>query len=458
MVRAFIYLLFLFSGFFLSAGEVFILQTTDLHGIVHNTKNIAGAPSVIYSAAKDATRLGRDKTILVDCGDLLQGSLESADNKGEDMINLLNAARYDVWVPGNHDFEFGSKILSERIKFFRGATLAANLHFPNVGSYRIFQKNGYRISVIGMTNPHLHQWFFHPEEEGFHILPVEISYRRALQFLLREKPDAIILAIHSGIYPSKRLDDRGLNVFARRHPEVKIILGGHTHEKVVCKELGGAKVYYFQAGAHGGGYLRIRLNFDDNTRKLLEVSGEYVPVAPKNHAELPKAFRPQKAEVPLLARNFPVNPSREKLAEMFGKAIVKAHPHVKGVFHGALTTYRPRTKFLNRIHLFRICPFENRVLIANINFQEWNAILKEQKEAEKYGMKQLFFPEVDVKVLWASSPHDRFPFAFNSYAASGAGGRFPVLKAIIDNPAARAVLTRSRIFDLMETYIKEVYK
>lgn len=457
MFRAFICFIFLFSGIFLFAGEVYVLQTTDLHGIVQDVKDIGGAPSVLYSAAEDARRLGRDKTLLIDCGDLLQGSLEAAEHKGDFMIRMLNAAEYDVWVPGNHDFEFGSIILSDRIRSFKGAALAANLHFPNVKPYRIFEKNGYKIAVIGMTNPHLHQWLFRPDEEGFHILPTETAYRQAIVSLMKEKPDAIILAIHSGFYPSKRLGDKGLTVFARRHPEINVILGGHTHEKIICRELGETGVYYFQAGAHGGGYLRLKLNFHDSSRKLMDVSGEYVPVSPRKN--LPQGYKiHRKTWYQPVTENFPVKPSQEDVAMMFSEAIKAAYPNIKGVFHGTLTSYRPKSKKLNRAQLFLLCPFENKVLIANINQAEMNAILKEQKEAEKYGMKQFFFPTQDIKTLWKNNPETRYPFAFNSYVAAGAGGRFPILKAIIDKPASHADVTKKRIFNLLENYIKETYK
>lgn len=456
MFRHFICLLLLVCSFILSAGEIYLLQTTDLHGIMHDIRETGGASSVVYSVAKDAERLGRDKTLVIDCGDLLQGSLEAAADKGGFMIELLNTAKYDVWVPGNHDFEFGREVLTRRINRFKGDVLAANLIFKNVKPYRIFRKNGYKIAVIGMTHPHLDQWLFRPGEKGFHILPIEVSYRKIIQSVMKEKPDAIILAIHTGIYPSKRLGFGGLFSFARRHPEAMVILGGHTHEKIVCKELGNSKVCYFQAGAHGGGYIRVKLSFNDSTRKLEEISGEYVPVAPRN--DLPKAYRAPKADLSLIASKFPARPSQQKIAEIFGKAIMKAYPHVKGVFHGALTSYRPKTKKLNRGQLFLLCPYENKVLIAHLNKEEFNAILEEQKENEKFGMKQFYFPKQESENLWEKDPQKRYPFAFNSYVASGAGGRFPVLKAAIEKPGARAYLIQARIFDLTETYIKEVYK
>ena len=456
MIRYILALLSFFAVFLLSAGEVFLFQTTDLHGIMHNSGENSGTPSVLAAISEDADRIGRDKTILIDCGDLLQGSLESAEDKGETMIRLLNAAKYDIWVPGNHDFEFGPKIFSKRIAEFKGTTLAANLKFPNIKSYKVIEKNGYKIAIVGITNPHLGLWLFNHEEEGFHVLPAEISYRQLVPALRKIRADVIILAIHSGIYPSKRLDDPGLFSFARRHPEVQVILGGHTHEKIVCKELGKSKVCYFQAGAHGGGYLRIKLIFDDSKKRLKEVSGEYVPVAPCSN--LPEKFRIQKKYHPVICRNFPVRLSEKKIAELFALAIHKEIPGIRGVFHGALTAFRPKKPILNRIHLFQLCPFENKVVIGYITKAEFDAIIKEHKDSEKAGMRQYSWCHPETLEIWKNNPEKRLPFAFNSYVASSAGGRFPVLKNILTHQDVKAFITEKRIFDLLENYVKEVYK
>ena len=100
-MRCFFSLILLHIWCLLSAGEVFLFQTTDLHGIVHDVPGKGGSPKVLSLLSADADRTGRGRSIVVDCGDLLQGSLESATDHGAEMIRLLNAANYDVWVPGS---------------------------------------------------------------------------------------------------------------------------------------------------------------------------------------------------------------------------------------------------------------------------------------------------------------------------------------------------------------------
>ena len=137
---------------------------------------------------------------------------------------------------------------------------------------------------------------------------------------------------------------------------------------------------------------------------------------------------------------------------------MKALPEIQGVFHGSLTKFRPQNPVLNRIHLFQLCPFENKVVTAQINKAEFDAIMKEQNASGKYGMKQYFYSRVPGKNLWKDQPEKRLCFAFNSYSAAGAGGRFPVLKSILSAPEAGAILTDNRVFDLLENYVKETYQ
>lgn len=435
----------------MSAGEIFLFQTTDLHGSIHNSGNHSGASAVLSGMAEDVKQCGREKSILIDCGDLLQGSLESSMDQGKTMIRLLNTAGYDVWVPGNHDFEFGKQVLSGRIAEFRGHVLASNLSFPGIVPWKLISRNGYNIAVIGMTNPNLEKWIFHPEKLGFTVSEVNSALKKILPEVIAKKTDLIILAIHSGLYPSRRLQDNGLFQLSAQHPEIRIILGGHTHEKIVCKQLNNSGCCYFQAGELGKGYVKIRILFSDTTGMVENISGEFIPVpADKPVAgefTVPKKYIPEQYHLP-------GNLSKENIAGLFAKSIQKEFPDVRIVFHGTLTKYIPEQKRINLWQLFKICPFENKVLLAYITKEEFDAICAEQNLNKKYDMVQhsFFFP--DGTSPFRSGSRERVLTAFNSYTAAGAGGRFPVLKRILNRPEANSTLTDKRIFDLLKNYLQ----
>ena len=88
-----------------------ILHTTDLHGHILPTSDYDGNPDR-GGLARCATQIRRwrrqnPNSILIDVGDVYQGTDVSLRNKGALMIDLLNHLEYDAWVVGNHEFDWG---------------------------------------------------------------------------------------------------------------------------------------------------------------------------------------------------------------------------------------------------------------------------------------------------------------------------------------------------------------
>src|SRR6266404_2910095 len=88
-----------------------ILHTTDLHGHILPTSDYDGNPDR-GGLARCATQIRRwqrenPNSILIDVGDVYQGTDVSLRNKGALMIDLLNHLGYDAWVVGNHEFDWG---------------------------------------------------------------------------------------------------------------------------------------------------------------------------------------------------------------------------------------------------------------------------------------------------------------------------------------------------------------
>ena len=105
--------LFLFQTLF--AGEngnkVYsfrIIQTTDIHGQYSNFSgpSVASLASVVKECIREK---GKENTLYIDCGDILQGTFESARDRGKMMIDYLNHTFCEVFVPGNHDLDFGTE-------------------------------------------------------------------------------------------------------------------------------------------------------------------------------------------------------------------------------------------------------------------------------------------------------------------------------------------------------------
>ena len=101
------------------AGEkIVILHTNDVHCALDDAIGYAGLAA--YAGALEE-QYGADRVTLVDAGDAIQGQAVGTLSQGEYIISLMNAAGYDLAVPGNHEFDYGVDRLME---------LAAGAEFP----------------------------------------------------------------------------------------------------------------------------------------------------------------------------------------------------------------------------------------------------------------------------------------------------------------------------------------
>src|SRR5438046_4339523 len=107
-----------------------ILHTTDLHGHILPTADYNGTPDY-GGLARCAAQIRRwrrqtSNSILIDVGDVYQGTEVSLRNKGELMIDLFNHLGYDAWVIGNHEFDWGIEPFHQALQRSTMPLLAAN--------------------------------------------------------------------------------------------------------------------------------------------------------------------------------------------------------------------------------------------------------------------------------------------------------------------------------------------
>src|SRR6059058_5760129 len=107
-----------------------ILHTTDLHGHILPTSDYGGNPDR-GGLARCATQIRHwrrenPNSILIDVGDVYQGTEVSLRNKGELMIDLFNYLQYDAWVVCNHEFDWGIEAFHQALQRSTMPVLAAN--------------------------------------------------------------------------------------------------------------------------------------------------------------------------------------------------------------------------------------------------------------------------------------------------------------------------------------------
>ena len=257
-----------------------ILHTTDLHGHLLPTTDYAGNPD-LGGLARCATQIRawrkeNSNSLLVDVGDVYQGTAVSLDNRGALMIRALNALNYDAWVVGNHEFDWGMEALGAAVKNSTMPVLSGNSRWEDrapghdaspLRPYIVKEAAGFRIAIIGLTTPALATWLPPENLRGFEALdPLE-----SLASILREvealKPDAIILAGHMGLI---RRDNEAnqIGALTRAFPQLTACLGAHTHQNHPGEIING--VLYTQADHYGIHAGKVDLTFDRATRRLVQ--------------------------------------------------------------------------------------------------------------------------------------------------------------------------------------------
>src|SRR3954454_7458660 len=159
--------------------HVVVVGTTDLHGSYDSHHESKTAPAYgglpLIAGYLNVLRANHGRVILVDSGDLFQGTLESNFFEGEPVVKGYNALGYDAAAVGNHEFDYGpvgpdsvartSKedplgTLKKHTKAAKFPFLSANLTEKATGKtpswakrYTIVEANGVKVGIIGLSTP-----------------------------------------------------------------------------------------------------------------------------------------------------------------------------------------------------------------------------------------------------------------------------------------------------------------
>ena len=132
-------------------GDVTILFTSDIHCGVDQNFTLAGVKQVQDTIEKNGT-----DTLLVDNGDAIQGEPLGTVSTGESIIRLMNAAGYDIAIPGNHEFDYGMDRFLALTEMADFPYISCN--FNKEGElvfepYIIKEVGNYKIGFVGITTP-----------------------------------------------------------------------------------------------------------------------------------------------------------------------------------------------------------------------------------------------------------------------------------------------------------------
>lgn len=261
--------------------NITILGTSDLHGTfvpwdyATDTANMAGSLSQIATQVHKV-RAQQPNVILVDAGDTIQGNFVETfkNDKTSPMILGFNALNYDVWVLGNHEFDFGLNVLSTSLDQFKGTALAGNIFWesgkPYLPAYKIVERQGVKIGIIGMDTPMTAEFAKGTDRvKGLNFTDPVGAVKTVIQQIYG-KVDAIVLVAHMGIDNENQRPGTGVGDIARANPELAAIVAGHMHVKVDKEVING--VIVTEPDRYGRALSRIDLQFEQQNGKYVLIN------------------------------------------------------------------------------------------------------------------------------------------------------------------------------------------
>ena len=262
---------------------VTILESSDLHGRIYPYEYAIDSYDDDTGLAKIATLIKQERAIdpnliLMDCGDTVQDNSMDLFNAlpVHPMIEGLNFLNYDVWVFGNHEFNYEKSFFDKNIATFKNTVLSANTVKTDgtylVKPYEIFERNGVRIAIVGLLPPEITRWEASAPEhfEGLKF-PGTLETAKKVVAELEGKYDVLVGAFHLG--PDGEYSYEGAKDIANALPEFSVIFCGHAHSQY-NEVVNGVNV--IEPGKWGWALAKaaIKLEKTDDKWKVVEVVTE----------------------------------------------------------------------------------------------------------------------------------------------------------------------------------------
>ena len=269
--------------------HVVILGTTDLHGNIFpidyytdkpDNRGLAKVATIIKQ-----TRQASKNVLLIDCGDTIQGTpLEYYHNKKNNqptdpMMLAMSALQYDAMAVGNHEYNFGLRVLEKARSEAKFPWLSANTykkgtnetHYP---PYIVKEIGGVRIGILGLTTPGVPTWENLQNYAGLEFHDPLLEAKKWVPVLRnKERADVVVIAMHMGLEqdlrtgeenPGQVQNENRAIAIAREVPGVDLIFMGHTHRDNPSAVINGVQLV--QANYWGRHLARVDLFLENDAK------------------------------------------------------------------------------------------------------------------------------------------------------------------------------------------------
>jgi 5'-nucleotidase len=259
--------------------KITILHTNDVHSYIDpfpadhpRNPNIGGVAR--RAALIESIRMEEENVLLLDAGDIFQGTPYFNYYGGELEFKLMSMMHYDAATMGNHDFDNGIDGFYAQLPHAKFEFVSANYDFKNtilnehVKPFKIFNKGGIKIGVFGLGIELEGLVDKKAYKETAYLDPIEIAQDMTKILKHKEKCDLVICLSHLGYSYKNEPNKISDVVLAKKTKDIDLIIGGHTHtflnKPVIEKNSDGKEVIINQVGCHGINLGRIDFYFSND--------------------------------------------------------------------------------------------------------------------------------------------------------------------------------------------------
>ena len=296
-----------------------LLGTSDIHGRVvpwsygADVEDKSGSYAQIATYVKDV-RKNNKNVVLVDVGDAIQDNQvdvfakDKKYYKDHPIPKVLNEMNYDIFVLGNHEFNFGMKALDEILKDIKAKKLTANFYYKKndkryIDATTIIEKDGVKLGIIGLSTPMSAKF----EEDTGNLKDMKFTSpteeaRTQVEKLKEKGVDAIIVIAHMGIDNENKIPDTGMRDVINAVDGIDVVIAGHMHKDVPSETIKNTLIT--EPHRYGTVVSEVDLTFDINDKKevkLVKKESKTVPVkeleADKKIAEIYKPYHEKLREL-----------------------------------------------------------------------------------------------------------------------------------------------------------------
>ena len=343
-----------------------ILHSNDLHArFLPDSKSLGGFAE--YATVIRRETAGCKSCIVMNAGDLVQGSPVSTIFRGVPVYQVANKLGIQVSTLGNHEFDYGWQGILKFFQVARFPTVSANV-VDDSGKllarkpYLITKVNGVRVAVIGAVMGNLLSTYLAAGVAGpYHALPVVATVQKYVDEI-GDRADLIVVLGH--IEPAERLD------ILHRIPKVAVVVTGHSHRGLDKEEVVDGRIGV-ETKAYGVELGRLDMQVDVGNRSLASWRWKKIPVdasTVKGAPDVKKVIARWEAKVSKIV-DVPIGEAKREFAGPDLKVLMERamsdemHADFSYMNQGGVRDRLPKGTVLARA-VWNIMPFDNKMVVG----------------------------------------------------------------------------------------------